>query len=68
MRDALRSRYQNLSRRHAPRTPDQCEKLALRVLSELDPTDHLQLSKPAAAERLRSVVQRIVNPKCPWNE
>jgi hypothetical protein len=68
MRDALRRRYQSLSKRHRPTTPSQQEALAIRVLRELDSTDHLELASASSAERLRVVVQRIVNPRCPWTD
>jgi hypothetical protein len=66
IRDALRHQYATLAAIHIPRTPSQQEMLAVRVLNLLDPHDYLDLARPAKADQLKLVVQKIINPKARW--
>ncbi len=68
IRDALRTRYAELAKRERPKTPDLRERLAIRVLSELDPGDVRGVSHPAGADRLRGIVYRIIHPRTPWTD
>ena len=68
IRDALRRHYAKMAARFPPRTPAQQEFLAVRVLNHLDPKDHLDLARPSKADRLKIVVQKIINPRARWDE
>ena len=68
IREALRSAYATQVKKLKPKTPDRCEMLAVSIIAELDPKDHLMLSRSSDFVRFRDVVGKIMNPNIPWND
>jgi hypothetical protein len=66
IRDALRRAYAMMAKEDRPGSPEQQERLAIQALHDLDPHDHLDLARPAKADQLKLVVQKIINPRARW--